>query len=312
MAELSVSKMAFAGFGLIRREPKAVAIWTGMLLVFFLGAIGTMLVLALPELAAAVRAAEGAETAAASARFFGKIGPLYLVFFVAALVAYAVFMAAVMRSQLRPAERGFAYLRLGGDELRLMGLILLFYILIAIGGVACVILFIIAGIAMVQSGNDAAQGGGGLVFALLMPALLWGFVYFGVRLSMAVPMTFAERRIRLFGSWAVTRGRFWPLFGGLFLAAVAGVMMVYAGELVAIILFMIGGGGVLAANSAAFSADPSAALASLGPVLMVIGAVVVTVIIALQVAAQVVMLAPYAAAYRMLTGDPEEAAETFA
>jgi hypothetical protein len=282
-----------------------------VILAFMLGFFGLLAAMALPEIVAAIRAGEGAEGEAAAAGLLQKVGLVYLLFVAGAILLYAVLIAAVMRALLRPAERRFAYLRLGGDEARLIALIVLLYLLVGAGLLAVFALFGGAGFAIAASGSDTAQSGGMLVLVLLGIAAVCGFVYVGVRLSMAVPMTFAERRIRLFRSWGLTRGRFWPLFGGLALAAITAIMLIYAAELVAVVLFMIGGGGMLAANATAFSADPGAVLAGMGPVLILLGVIVVTIIAAAQIIAQVVMLAPYAAAYRMLAGDAEAAAETF-
>ena len=34
-----------------------------------------------------------------------------------------------------------------------------------------------------------------------------------VRLSLAAPISFSEKRFTLLASWAATKGNFWPLFG---------------------------------------------------------------------------------------------------
>ena len=60
------------------------------------------------------------------------------------------------------------------------------------------------------TGRSAASGGAAVMFVMvLFAALAW----LAVRLSLASPLTFETRRVNLFGSFALTRGRFWPIFG---------------------------------------------------------------------------------------------------
>ena len=49
------------------------------------------------------------------------------------------------------------------------------------------------------------------VFAVL--AIGGVFCFLSVRFSLAPALTFHTRRVNLFGSWALTRGRFWPIAG---------------------------------------------------------------------------------------------------
>ena len=62
---------------------------------------------------------------------------------------------------------------------------------------------------------------GGLVDAAVLSAAIWVFV----RLSLAAPMTFDQRRLVVFGSWPFTRGSFWPLVGAYALAIALDVVI---------------------------------------------------------------------------------------
>ena len=58
-----------------------------------------------------------------------------------------VLFTATQRAVLRPAERGFAYLRVGGDELRMIGLGFVLAVCLSIGMfVALLALMIVVGI----------------------------------------------------------------------------------------------------------------------------------------------------------------------
>jgi hypothetical protein len=54
-----------------------------------------------------------------------------------------------------------------------------------------------------------------------------------VRLSLILPLSFTARRVRIFESWNLTRGRFWPLLGAYALS----IVYVVITGLVALILF---------------------------------------------------------------------------
>jgi hypothetical protein len=80
-------------------------------------------------------------------------------------------------------------------------------------------------------------------------ATLIAAVVVAVRLSAAGPMSVDEGRFRFRPSFALTRGRFWPLFGAYFLAAVLATVVAVLGGLVlsAVFAFVPGAGGLGAA-----------------------------------------------------------------
>lgn len=136
-----------------------------------------------------------------------------------------------------PGPLGLQWRRL---EWRILGLILLVDLLLLAGAV--VVFFVLATVAVGFIGPDAANmttpeqmaaalgpTGQGVLGALLLAAAI-GFIWLMTRLTMAMPATVAEGRIRLFSTWRLTRGHVLPLLGALLLIALPlGVISLLAG-----------------------------------------------------------------------------------
>ncbi len=170
------------------------------------------------------------------------------------MVANAFVQAAIIRLQFRPAQGRFGFLRAGPDELRQLGLQLCYTAVICGICIAATMLlsFLVAAFAV------AGQ-------ALVVPATVAGLavvgvivVVVGVRLSLAPAATFSSGRIDLFGSWALTRGLFWPILGTYALTG-ALVVVVYALSMVLI----EGLGGVALGPEMAVIVQPAATPAQL-------------------------------------------------
>ena len=142
------------------------------------------------------------------------------------LLVYVVLWAAVIRGVLMPERGGLGYLRLGMDELRLLGcaliLIISFYLLVSVGGAIVGLVFAFA------------AGGAGsptsivqmVIFgAIVVAILLAGGL--GTRFSLAGPLTLLEGKIIIGPSWRLTRDHFWRLLGA-YLVIVLLLGLIYA------------------------------------------------------------------------------------
>ncbi|KQZ03256.1 hypothetical protein ASD21_20865 [Caulobacter sp. Root1455] len=307
--QFKVTEAAFAGFRLIRREPRTIAIWA----VF-------NLVAGMALTAAMIQSGFGRFMSASKT---GTMSPDLMVglligegvAIVGTILIASVMGAAVYRAILRPTEAPLTRLRFGGDELRLILLSVIMGLLFAVLSMALFIPVAIVGVAIAAGsgfGHGESVGAtAGVVLVTLLGYLLVliGLVYFAVRLSLAGVMTFAERRLRVFESWRLTKGRFWPLLGayGLAVALMIPIYLVmttlYFGVSVA-----FAGGDFSRAASEVFQPDMTTLAAYFSPAriaYLVFGGAVGGVLTA-------VTYAPAAAVYRDIAETrPENQAEVF-
>jgi hypothetical protein len=213
------------GFALLRRRPLAILVWAAA---YFVGSIVLGIVVSLMfggGLMAMMRP-EQPPAFASPIGFLLAFPVLYLGMF----LLLCIVMNAAFRAVLRPGDTAFASLRLGGDELRALGLMLMFLV---VGGAAyfivvLMLVFLGSAVGLASGGDPRVQGPVGI---LLMLALLCGFVWLWVRLSLAFPLTLYRRRITVDAAWALSKGRFWPLFiaylavWALFMAAALALLL---------------------------------------------------------------------------------------
>jgi len=304
MAAIDIARTAAAGLGVIARRPLAVLAWAGVLLLLgVLPAAGLMSAFlgALAEIArmdaSGVEPSPDALVPAMSAAF--AMQPVLLL---TSLAVRAILTGAVFRAVLEPAESRWFYLRLGARELWLALMIVVFGILsfLVLIPVSAVLVPLLMVLAMGAEGNLFA------VVPIMLAAVLIALAVLGwlfVRFSMALPMTFTEQRFRLFESWSMTQGQTWRLIGvGLLLVGIVlALELALLALLVVASLAFLGEGGLdEAAASAFFAQDASIWMAELAPwavgmalVGALLGAVVTTI-----------LAAPWAEAYRQLSGAP--------
>jgi hypothetical protein len=289
----SASEAAFAGFRIFTRRPGAFVVWALMFLVFLAGLAGLVALFLWPILSFVIQHPH--EPYAPEPGDMMRVVLMYPFVLVLALAFSSMFVGAIYRTVLRPKETSAASLRFGGDELRLIGVwfvlsLLWLAVVGALAGVGAALVFAVQGVVW--------KVFAGLVYGLAAAALL---VVLAVRLSLAAPMTFAERRFRLFESWSLTRGRFFELLGMWLLAWLVSYGVSFLGAIVAE-AFIIG--GVLMTGHREWTSAPdTAALTAMAPFL-VIGLVLYVLVATLQL---VVRVAPGAEAYRALVPGPDQA-----
>ena len=291
----SATEAAFEGFRVVRRNPMALIFWALFYAVFMVAIFAMMG----PNRISFVTATEQLEqsgtipTMEDFTPIFQMMGLLFAVLLPLSLIASAMIYAAVARSVLRPGESAFGYLRLGMDEVRVLVVsLVLFIVFMVLMTVASAIIGAVIGMTIA-----AEMPALWLLVVLLILAAICACIWVAVRLSLAIPITMAERRIAIFDSFSFTKGRFWPLLGMALLAWVMSIVVGLLGSLVAMPLQFATGGGMMALEGLE-DESLQVILQSAWPAIAA-WIVINAVMSALQVA---VVYAPFSAAYRDIKG----------
>jgi hypothetical protein len=290
---LPATDCAFEGFRLTRRAPKALLVWALAYAVFFT----LFFLVAAPHLVTVmslVTALEG--NANPSIEEIQPLMQAYGAMFAwgmpLAILFGAVLNTAIARSVIRPEEKQFGYLRVGKAELRVLAVNL---IVAVITGLAAMLVFAVVSVIAAIAITVPALW---LVVVLLSLAGLALIIWLTVRLSLAVPITFAEGRIAVKESFAMTRGVFWPMLGMAIIAWIMALLVALLGSAVAAPLSLLVGGMDRLAGLE--NAGVPQMLRVAGPAL-VVSLVVNAVLSAAQIT---IMYAPFSAAYLHLKGAP--------
>ncbi|KQS56437.1 hypothetical protein ASG17_10635 [Brevundimonas sp. Leaf363] len=290
---LSATEAAFEGFRVARRSPLAIVWWSGAYLLMF-AAVFLIGGPALVQVMAQAQALEsGGDPSMDDIRALGESYAAFMGWIVPpAIIIGAMLNAAVARAVIRPAESAFGYLRLGMDEVRV------FVVSLALGVLVAVAAMVIFGVIGVLAGFASASGQSWMWLIIVLASLagIAAIVWLMVRLSLAIPITLAERRMAVLSSWGLTKGHFWPLFGIAVIAAIMSIIVSLLGGIVAAPLTLLTGGlNTLSSQEGATLVE----LIQVGwPALLAWG-VINSVLSALQIA---VLYAPFSAAYLQLRG----------
>ncbi|MFO1014851.1 MAG: hypothetical protein U1E50_13915 [Caulobacteraceae bacterium] len=216
------ARLAFSGFGLVRREPLTVLAWGVFSAAAMALLIGLCALIVAPALTGFTDLARDSAAPPNPARMMGMVFGLlggYFALLGGALVISAVQGAAVFRAVLEPGTGGPAHLRFGLQEVWLMAVAVSAIILLSM---AMTPFSMVMSLVMVMSGalpTTAPPGPDATPAQLLSTAfpMTAGFwisellimtltLLLMSRFVLCFPMTFAERRFRLFEAWGMTRG----------------------------------------------------------------------------------------------------------
>lgn len=292
MNEFSPADAGLEGFRITKENPRAFLLWA--MFSFAVSVAGAVITVLMPEnVRNAMATLASDETPDASVLLDAIISLLPLLIF--GLAVQCVMAAAVYRIIMRHDDERFGYLRLGPDEIRLMMLTLIYVVMFMVLLVlVTLVAALIGGVAGVLS-----QPLGIVVGAVAELGAIGVMIYVAVRLSLAPPETFAQRRLVLFDSWKLTHGQFWRLLGAYVLAFAC---IIFMGILAMILFSALAGVAMLATGhefsdlSAVFAPDETSLRSYIHP-LMIAYMLMGSVFTALYYA---VIAAPGAVAYRAL------------
>ncbi|WP_406851585.1 hypothetical protein WEU32_08370 [Brevundimonas sp. BH3] len=272
----------FEGFRITRQKP-VLLLWLGLVYAVISAITVALAYQSFVELmgfVATIQAGQEPDEALAM-QLLGAYGRVIAVALPLSLVASAIIWPAIVRSVLTPEDSRFGYLRLGRDELNTFVVVLA---LSLVWVAALVLAGAIVGLAAL-AGVAFAVLTGLLVFFGLVAFALW----FGVKFSLAVPITVAEKRIAIMDSFRMTKGHFWPLLGMAFLAGILSFGVNLLVNIIAMPFAAISGGGFGLLTGQGVTA------------LTIIGFIGTVVLSLLMASAQALILyAPFVSAYRML------------
>ncbi len=215
---------AFEGFRIIRQRPTVVLFWGIVMLVSNVAAIfvlqacsgdamqqmGSVTSTTPPEVILAI---------------LGKLLPGYAAALPIMIVSSAVLWCAVFRIVNHDGPIRFGGLRFGIDELRQCVVFLLFYLILF--GVYLAVIFVggvVAGLfgTLLMMISPVLAG---VADVLIIVAAVVGFMWVFARLSLALPQSFDQRRINMFGGWTLSQGNSRELLVGFIIAFVMALLV---------------------------------------------------------------------------------------
>jgi hypothetical protein len=306
---ISIGSAVGAGFNLIGRRPLSVIAW-GFFLYFTIVLLFALSVVVIGfsvfgKLQQLNGMTDPTQVSQTLLQVLLAMWPALVIVSIGALLIGAVVQGAVYRAILMPEDKGLFSLRLGGREMALVLLsLLVFVVVIVVYALSIVLIGVLAYVAA-RIGSSV----GPLLLVLFCIFYALAMMWLALRFAMAGPMTFAEGRVRFFGSWALTRGNGWSLFGLAWVMLLVLIGITIASAIIGGIVNIVFGGGVSAllmgSSGASSSPDAAAQFAAHWPMLLLAAVPSLVLNAVMQGLTQAIFQGPWVDVYRQLRGAPD-------
>jgi hypothetical protein len=202
MTRFSASDAALEGFQVIRAQWRVVIGWVAFNLLAILG-----MVIGIVILGVIIVIVAGGDSSVLGATVGGPVVT------VGTIIVQLMIATAVLRLILHPEDRGFLYLRVSADEVRVV--VASVVLLLGLAALALGAVFLARAVRPVGAGGPIVVG---------VIALAVGY-WLCMRLGLVLPMSVIERRIDFARSWRLTRSNAWSLTGMTLLAGTLGLLV---------------------------------------------------------------------------------------
>jgi hypothetical protein len=238
MTTFSPVQAALEGIRMTRRKPLVVLAWAACYFAMLV-ALGLVVAFAFgstvrADLALLSRTNDVRELIDIVARRQGTLLPLIAF----AVGLQSVISVAIMRAVVHPGERRLAYLRVGKEEARQFVVALVGWIVALVVTALPSAVLVLIGAGLISLGavetNRWVEVLGAIAVAFLS---IWA----GVRLSLLSITTFAEGKLSLRRTWALTDHHFWHLLGMYALAVAITVLVGLAQTVVSGLIVTLSG-----------------------------------------------------------------------
>ena len=239
MTTFSPVQAALEGLRMTRRKPLVVLAWAACYFAMLV-ALGLVVAFAFggtvrADLALLSRTNDLRELIDIVARRKGTLLPLIAL----AVALQSVITVAIMRAVVRPDDRRLAYLRIGAEEGRQFIVALVGWAVALVATALPSAVLVLIGAGLISLGAVETNRWVEVLGAIAVACLsIWA----GVRLSLLSITTFAEGKIDLRRTWALTDHHFWHLLGMYAAAFLITILVSVAQTVVAGLILGFSGG----------------------------------------------------------------------
>jgi hypothetical protein len=239
MTTFSPVTAALEGVRMTRRKPLVVLAWAACYFAMLV-VLGLVVAFAFggsvrADLALMSRTNDLRELVGIIARRQGTLLPLIAF----AVALQSVITVAIMRAVIRPDERRYAFMRIGKEEGRQFIVALVGWVVALVVTALPSAVLVLVGAGLISLGAVQTNRWVEVLGAIAVAGLS---IWFGIRLSLLSITTFAEGKLDLRRTWALTDRHFWHLLGMYAVAFVLTLLVSVAQTMVAGLILAMSGG----------------------------------------------------------------------